>query len=251
MEVFTHLSFWVALFASLSGLPWESPRQSLERPQAFSFGGTSSAWAWACVESSTTTVADSWDGQRKCDTGPQKVSGTSMCSFGQFSHAFKNIQIKLSIYIYTYTHFYTLIFFSIANMKSCYSCYLPTCSSHRHISNLELIDAPQSFKPLQSSPLYGGALLFKPTAVVLLHSSITKWLLPRSLITFISLNPMSPFLVLLLCGPPLLSSSLLCFSLMFVLWRVYSLLQVTPISDMILKELANVMIHSKSNCDIR
>lgn len=101
------------LFASLSGLPWESPRQSLERPQAFSFGGTSSAWVWACVESSATTVADIRDGQRKCDMGPQRVSGTSMCSFRQFSHAFKNIQIRLSIYIYTYTHFYTLIFFPL------------------------------------------------------------------------------------------------------------------------------------------
>lgn len=56
----------------------------------------------------------------------------------------KKIQIKLYIYINTHTNFYSLVF-SIANMKSCYSCYLVTYISHRHTSNLEIVDAPQVF----------------------------------------------------------------------------------------------------------
>ena len=57
---------------------------------------------------------------------------------------FKKLQISLYIFINTHTHFCSLIF-SIANMKPCYLCYLVTYTSHRHASNLEIVDAPQVF----------------------------------------------------------------------------------------------------------
>lgn len=84
-------------------------------------------------------MAEIRDGLRVCNLGPQKASGTNMCPFRQFSHAFTNIQIRLHLYlhIFLYTDNFTFANHAIHVVWQ-------TCFPHRYISSFALIDAPQS-----------------------------------------------------------------------------------------------------------